>query len=148
MAMILEKPNTAIPTPSDTELAKEASRAIATNKPAELRVRMDNGQELLLPRAATRLMHHLLTEMAQGNAVTIIPIHAQLTTQEAADFLNVSRPYLIRLLEEKSIPFHRVGSHRRICFQDLEAFKKVTEEKRQAAMNELAAQAQEEDMGY
>ena len=86
--------------------------------------------------------------MAQGNAVTIIPIHAELTTQEAADFLNVSRPYLVRLLEQKKMPFHMVGTHRRVRFEDLMAFKASFEKSRREAMDELATQAQELGMGY
>jgi hypothetical protein len=95
---ILEKPTT-LPSKEDSDLAQTASRELAKKQPAELRVRLDDGQELVLPRSATRLIVHLLTEMAQGNAVTVIPIHANLTTQEAADYLNVSRPHLISLLE-------------------------------------------------
>jgi excisionase family DNA binding protein len=86
--------------------------------------------------------------MAQGNAVTIIPIHAELTTQEAADFLNVSRPHLVRLLEQKKMAFHMVGTHRRVRFEDLMAFKASLEKKRRETMDELAAQAQELGMGY
>src|SRR6266516_3320974 len=104
---VLEKP-TALPSKEDSALAREASRAIATTQPSELRMRLDDGQELVLPKAATRLIAHLLTEMAQGNAVTVIPVHANLTTQEAADFLNVSRPFLIGLLEAGKIPFAKV----------------------------------------
>lgn len=59
-------------------------------------VRLD-GHELILPRQALALVRDLLAEMAQGNAVTIVPTHAELTTQEAANILNVSRPYLVKL---------------------------------------------------
>jgi len=86
--------------------------------------------------------------MAQGNAVTVIPVHANLTTQEAADFMNVSRPFLIGLLEAGKIPFAKVGSHRRIRFEDLMKFKTSTEARRREIMEELAQQAQEEGMGY
>jgi excisionase family DNA binding protein len=86
--------------------------------------------------------------MAQGNAVTIFPIHAQLTTQEAADVLNVSRPFLVKLLEDGKIPFHRVGTHRRINFRDLMTFKEATEKSQQQAMAALAAEAQELGLGY
>lgn len=136
-----------LPTPSDSELALEASREISRLPSAELRVRIDD-KEVVLPRAATKLIQHLLTEMAHGNAVTLIPIHAELTTQEAADFLNVSRPHLVGLLEQKKIAFHKVGTHRRIRFEDLMRFKDNLEKERRAAMEELAAQAQELGMGY
>jgi excisionase family DNA binding protein len=147
MAIVSDKESTVLPTKEDTDLAREASRAISRVQPEELRVKVDD-TELVLPRAATKLIHHLLTEMSLGNAVTLIPIHAELTTQEAADFLNVSRPYLIRQLEQGRIPYHMVGTHRRIRFQDLESFRSETEKKRQETMDELAAQAQELRMGY
>lgn len=111
-------------------------------------MRLDDGQELVLPRSATRLIVHLLTEMAQGNAVTIIPIHADLTTQEAADYLNVSRPHLIGLLESGKIEYHKTGTHRRVRFQDLVKYREATEKRRRKIMEELAAQSQAENMGY
>src|SRR6478735_2405327 len=147
MAALMEKPPV-LPSKKDAELAREASQALASTQPTELKVRLDDGKELVLPKAATRLIHHLLTEMALGNAVTRIPVHAELTTQEAADFLNVSRPHLIRLLHEGKIPFHMAGTHRRIRFEDLATFKAATEEERRKTMEELAQQAQELRMGY
>jgi excisionase family DNA binding protein len=109
---------------------------------------VDGGEMLRLPKAVSELLYHLLTEMAQGNAVTLFPIHAELTTQEAADYLNVSRPYLIRLLEEGKIKFNMVGTHRRVKFGDLEAFRKSSEDERKRVMDDLAAQAQQLGMGY
>ena len=147
MNTLREERPSILPSKRDSELAREASRAISSGQPQELRVRIDN-KELILPQAATRLIQHLLTEMAQGNAVTIIPIHAELTTQEAADFLNVSRPHLIRLLEQNKVAYHMVGTHRRIRFEDLMAFKASFEKRRIEAMDELATQAQELEMGY
>jgi excisionase family DNA binding protein len=148
MSALAEKPDAVLPTAKETELAQEASRALAATQTAELRVRLDDGKELILPKSATRLIHYLLMQMAHGNAMTLIPIHAELTTQEAADYLNVSRPHLIRILEQKRIPYHMVGTHRRIRFEDLEAYRKDFESRRRAAMDELAKQAQELRMGY
>jgi excisionase family DNA binding protein len=98
-------------------------------------------------KAAADLLHHILNEMAIGNAVTLIPIHAELTTQEAADLLNASRPFLVRLLEEGKIKHHKVGTHRRIKFKELEAYRLVAEGERETAMEELAAEAQELGFG-
>ena len=147
MTKLLERP--VLPSQQDAELANEASRTLSMLKHGdhELRVHL-NGQVLRLPKAAVDLLYHVLTEMAQGNAVTIIPVHAELTTQEAADHLNVSRPYLIRLLEEGKIPFRMVGTHRRVRFSDLETYRSKAEEERQQAMEALAEQAQKLGMGY
>jgi len=147
MTDLIESRPAVLPSEADSDLAREASRKLSKLPETELRVRIDS-EELLLPRAATRLIQHLLTEMGRGNAVTLIPIHAELSTQEAADYLNVSRPYLIRLLESGRIPFHKVGTHRRVRFEELMRYKDILEKKRRAAMDELAAQAQKMGMGY
>jgi excisionase family DNA binding protein len=148
--MIKEIERPVLPSLEDTKLATEASRVLSKSKHAaeDLRVYLDDGKVLRLPKAATDLLYHLLTEMAAGNAVTIIPVHAELTTQEAADHLNVSRPYLVRILEEGQIPFRMVGTHRRIRFADLDAYRIRAEEARQKAMDELAVQAQKLGFGY
>lgn len=149
MRDILEPPNApVVPDEKDSELAATASRALARASKASVRVRLDDDSELQLPKSVTPLLIHLLTEMAQGNAVTLIPVHAELTTQEAANLLNVSRPHLIRLLEEGKIPFHKAGTHRRVRFADIEKYRKQFELQRQAALEELASQAQELGMGY
>jgi len=86
--------------------------------------------------------------MAMGNAVTLIPIHAELTTQEAANILNVSRPFLIKLLEKNSIPHHKVGRNRRVKLIDLLEFKESFDKTSNESLDELTQQAQELDMGY
>lgn len=101
-----------------------------------------------LPTSALRLLVDILSELADGNAVKVVPIHAELTTQEAADLLNVSRPHLVKLLESGELPFHKAGKHRRVRFSDLMAYKSEQEKRSSAAMEELAAQAQALEMGY
>ena len=126
----------------------ELSRLLASMPEAErAHVRLD-GSELILPRHAVALLRDLLVEMAQGNAVTIVPTHAELTTQEAADILNVSRPYLVNLLEDGTIPFTKTGTHRRIRFQDLTVYREQRELESSAALDELTSQAQANGMGY
>lgn len=146
---LLDRDDTVVPSEKDSKLATESSRILASAaQEGELRVHLEDGKTLILPQAAARLLSLLLTEMGRGNAVTLIPIHAELTTQEAADFLNVSRPYLIRLLETKEIPFHKIGTHRRVKFSDLRSYQDKILQDRNAAMDELATQAQDLNMGY
>jgi hypothetical protein len=103
------------PSESDTALARESSRLLAPllGAKGELRLQiLGNGtttEPVAVPVAALRLLVQILTEMARGNAVTLIPIHAELTTQEAANLLNVSRQFLVRLLDEGKIPSRKVG---------------------------------------
>ena len=79
--------------------------------------------------------------------MTLIPIDAEMTTQEAADYLNVSRPHLVKLLEAGDIKFHKVGSHRRVRFK-MRTYKEQAAAGRAKALDELAAQAQELGLGY
>lgn len=129
---------------SATELSRLLKRLPEADR---ARVRLDDS-DLVLPRQAVALLRDLLAEMAQGNAVTIVPTHAELTTQQAANLLNVSRPHVVKLLEDGVIPYTRVGTHRRIRFQDLVAYKKQRDQSSREALDALTREAQELDMGY
>ena len=96
-------------------------------------------------RPISRMVMELLMLIGKGEAVTLVPIGAQLTTQQAADMLNVSRPFLIKLLEDKQIPYHMVGTHRRIRAQDVFSYKHKRDAKRIKALDELAKLGQEID---
>lgn len=104
--------------------------------------------ELKLPTSAVKLMIEVLTQLGQGNSVNITPIHAELTTQEAADILNMSRPTLIKLLDAKDIAHARTGNRRKVAFVDVMKYKQALEAKRLNALDELSALDQELGLGY
>lgn len=148
-----EKLETVTPTAHDASLAKTSGRQIAKvlGKAAkDLRVRIEgNDEEVIeIPYMALRLLADILTQMAQGSAFTLIPIHAELSTQQAAELLNVSRPFIIGLIKSGQLPCRQVGTHRRILFSDLMNFKNKIDADRRAVLDELAKQAQELNMGY
>ena len=137
------------PSADDSRLAKTSSRRLAPFLDRNLLFRLAETDETVeLPATAVRLLVDLLSAMAEGDAVTLIPIHAELTTQQAADLLGVSRPFLIKQLEDGIIPFRRIGTHRRVFFSDLMAYKRNVDQKRLETLDQLTAQAQELDMGY
>jgi excisionase family DNA binding protein len=137
------------PSSEESNLARESSRQLSGLESGNLRVHIHEvTEDIILPASAVRLLVELLAQMAEGNAVTLMPIHDELTTQQAADILGVSRPYLIKLLEKGKLPFHKVGTHRRILYEDLRTYKKSVDEKRALALEELASQAQDLGMGY
>ena len=105
----------------------------------------DDETALEVPIGVLWLLADILAETASGNAVAVAPVEAELTTQQAADLLNVSRPYLVKLLDERRIPFRRVGNRRRILLVDVMAFKHVDESERRAIAAELTTQAERSD---
>jgi excisionase family DNA binding protein len=96
-----------------------------------------------LPATLIPLLARVVRELVRGNAITIVPVHAELTTFEAAELLNVSRPYLVRLLDQGKIPYRKVGTHRRILAADLLKFKEGYRAKQRWALAAMAREAQE-----
>ena len=140
---------TDIPETDEIELARKSGQALAKHISNKFEVTIRGTDEVVeLPLTAARLLVDVLTQIAEGNAVTVIPIHAELTTQQAAEYLGVSRPYLIKLLESNEIPYRFVGSHRRIYFRDLKSYRDNVKAKRRETLAELVRDAEENDMGY
>jgi excisionase family DNA binding protein len=153
--MSIANHDTATPSDSDALLARESlprlSQYLGAGR-SDLRIRIHGedqaDQDVTLPLSAVRLLKDILAEMAEGHAVTVIPLRAELTTQQAAELLSVSRPYLIGLLEEGKIPFRLVGQHRRVRLDDLLAYKREDDAARRQVADELTADAQDLGMGY
>ena len=129
--------------------ASEAARLLAKAlTPDGLPISVEkNGDQfqLELPAPLGQLMLDVLTHVGRGEMITLVPYGAELTTKEAADLLNVSRPFLVKLLDEGVIDHHKVGSHRRIRANELLAYKAKRDEERRAAMTELQRLGQEFD---
>jgi excisionase family DNA binding protein len=142
--------------PEIAALAGQAARALASlqrqTEPAGtvgLRpVEPPDETVIRIPVAAMRLLVEILSHMANGRVVTVVPQHAELTTHQAARFLSVSRPHLITLLDAGKIRFRKVGSHRRIKMGDLVEYQKREEEEAERLFEELAAEAQKLKLGY
>ena len=137
------------PSEADVLLARESSRALGPLAQHSLRVQIQGRAEPIeIPAPAVRMLVDLLVEMAAGNAVTLIPVHAELTTQQAADILGVSRPFVVSQLEAGNLKFHKVGTHRRIHFLDVMAYKQRMTTERKKALDELTELAQALDAEY
>jgi excisionase family DNA binding protein len=114
---------------------------------ADVRIRVEEDDDVLvLPRAAVELFAQILAYMAAGHGVSVVPADAELTTQQAADLLNVSRPYLIGLLEAGEIEYRKVGKHRRIKAVSLVDYMRNDDQRRRRAADELSALTQEMGM--
>jgi excisionase family DNA binding protein len=149
-ALTFDLSEPAAPSAADTVVAREsASRLIDTlakaNGAVRLRIEGPNGTEqpITVPSAAFGLLVTILSEMARGNAVRVIPHHAELTTGEAAELLGVSRPYATRLFDEGMIPSYRVGTHRRATFKDVMTYREEHYRARSAVLDQMAAIDQE-----
>ncbi|MFV8750914.1 helix-turn-helix domain-containing protein [Nannocystaceae bacterium ST9] len=130
---------------------REALRGLAqvlefdskTRKPSRPRIVGPDGRSVELPDTVFHLFVRVVEVLARGDAVTVVPVGKQLTTQQAANILNVSRQYLVRLLDEGRIPFTKTGTHRRVKIEDVLEFKRVRDDERRAGLDELTALSEE-----
>jgi excisionase family DNA binding protein len=120
-----------------------AKRRSAPTATLQVKVHGRAGADIELPASAIDMLLSILSNMAKGKATTIIPINAELTTQQAADLLNVSRPYVVELLERGALPYRKVGTRRRVRYSDLMAYKNRLDADRLATLDKLAAASQD-----
>jgi excisionase family DNA binding protein len=141
------------PTPKESAVARDTSERLnqfMAKGGSEVKLVLEGRtlEGMALPPSVVRILIESLSEIGKGNAVRLVPQHAELTTQEAAELLNLSRPYVVRLLDEGKIPSHKVGTHRRVRLDDVLAYKQESDADRLDALKNLVAEAQELDMGY
>ncbi|QVX39868.1 helix-turn-helix domain-containing protein [Ralstonia solanacearum] len=145
----------ALPSEEDVMLAREAGRTLAAvlatgTAVRQVDIRDGSGRvrSVQMPAAALQLLQDVLDQIEKGCAVSVVPVHAELTTQEAAQMLGVSRPFFVQMLEKGDIPFHKIGTHRRVRYRDVVDYKKRLDTQRREALEALTEQAQALDMGY
>ncbi|MFW7382162.1 MAG: helix-turn-helix domain-containing protein [Oligoflexus sp.] len=144
------------PSPEERKKAEQALQALVPllkvlNKDSSLSLTFTNDgkqRNVGIPMAAFVMFEEILRCMSEGQAITLIPQNKYFTTQEAADFLNVSRPYVVKLLEKGEIPFVKIGKHRRVKATDLFDYAKKQNLQTEQSLEELAKTAQDLDMGY
>ena len=145
----LNHPRTFIPSESDAIAAKGASREFAAlrmtaQNTLSLCAKSEEGEVTVsIPASLFRLLSDVLTNMASGNPVTIMPLHAELTTDEAAGFLNISRQFMIQLIEAAELPHGKSGTIHHIRFADLLEYKRKRDAECLQAMEEMTREAQE-----
>jgi excisionase family DNA binding protein len=148
--------STSLPSAEDIALAKASSQELSAILPVDGQVSTFNitaedgsSHHVTIPSGALKLMVEVLTQLGQGNVVNITPTHAELTTQEGAELLNISRPTFIKLLDTNVIPYTRTGNRRKVAFTDIMKYKGGLEQQRLNSLSELSALDQEMGgMGY
>ncbi|HET8626573.1 MAG TPA: excisionase family DNA-binding protein [Thermomicrobiales bacterium] len=135
MATTAPQPVTATDEERDTLAA--LADLLAQGRSVEAQLIGPDGAPILLPASVVRVLAQAIPALAEGNAVTVLPVRRELTTQEAADLLNVSRQYLVRLLDQVAIPHSQTGTHRRVRFGDVLAYKRRRDVARRERLRQL-----------
>ena len=134
--------DTTEPTPQEMESAAVAARALSKAAPGGVGLKIcdDSGKhEIELPAAIFKTLLKLLMEIGNGNTVAVIPVHSELTTGQAADLLNMSRPHLVKLVEQGELKYRMVGTHRKLSARDVLAYKDRMTHKRRTALSEMTS---------
>ena len=127
------------------EALRQLNHALSvSSEPEGVEVRVEQSDEVIrLPREGATVLREILVNTAAGRSVKVIPMHAELTTQQAADLLNVSRPHVVKLMDKGVLPGHKVGTHRRISAADVHAYKHQRDIEGRIAADELTALTEE-----
>jgi len=140
------------PDPSEQEelieLREQLARMAAQQGRAVARLIGPDGIEAEIPASAFAALQTAVRDMAQGLTITLIPHDKELTTREAADILNLSRPFLVKLLDRGDIPYHRVGTHRRVQVEDVLAYRELRASRRREKLRELTELSEQLEGGY
>jgi excisionase family DNA binding protein len=137
-------------TKKDIGVAKKSLttlRSLSPKKTSVTYLSIEN-EKVELPQSAVNLLLEILNQISEGNALTLIPEHTTLTTQEGADLLNVSRPFFVKLLESREIPYKKIGNRRRVFADDVIKYKEKELDARKKVLQDLVDQAQDLNMGY
>lgn len=127
----------------------DVSNSLKTSSKTGIKIKVqETGEFMTIPKKAMELLFFIVQNMSEGKSISLIPSDSELSTQQAADMLNVSRPHLVKLLEAGNIPFKKVGSHRRILLQDVIRYEKKIALERDKQLDFLAKQAQNLNLGY
>lgn len=128
---------------------RATSKEVLDNDRGSAKIKFREGEEFLrIPKKALFLLFDILSNMAEGKSITLIPSDTEISTQQAADMLNISRPYLVKLLEDGKIEFRKVGTHRRIELKKLLEYEKKLKTNRNEKLHFLSRQAQDLNLGY
>ncbi len=119
------------------------SAAHRHRKRGECRLVGPTGESISIPESVFYVLERVAEVMARGDSITLVPVGQEMTTQQAADLLNVSRQYLVRLLDDGRIPFTKVGKHRRVRIEDVLAFREQRDRDRKAGLEELTRMSEE-----
>lgn len=137
-----------VPAPEEGSLVRDLEQELSEVMGGPAFLVGPDGRRLEIPSSVFEVLTRVVHAMANGDAVAVVPVGALLTTQQAADLLDVSRPYLVRLVEAGDIPHEMVGTHRRIRFADVMAYKRKRDVKRRRALKKLTREAEELGIEY
>jgi len=143
-------PTPVAPKEEDRESIKQLLEALARHADAQAQIVIDGepGETLVVPRPVFDILRQVAEVMASGRAISVVPIGMMLSTQQAAELVGVSRPFLISVIEKGELPFVMVGTHRRVRIEDLLAYKQQRETTRDAALRRLSEQAERLKLEY